>query len=291
MDAMNYLRRLHPQQPHKSVILSEGREATAVEGPAVSPPPHGTVILEDFQLHNQSVIQKERKRRKDPCDLPVSITAKSLSQKSSRRISHSRGCPILRAAFARRVGFTNLTLLLILTALAHAQSAEQVDRGQLTINNGSYNYTIRRLPISSFPELPVPIRDALDHRRCVVPQTYDARRPDNVISGSFLGEGTTAWAILCSNASTTTLLVFAADSPTPTELGSHSDVDVLTQHTGSKTLGYSWAIGAATPVEVSRVSKVEADQIDHEGIKDEIIDQSSVLHFHSKGKWMVDNYY
>ena len=205
-------------------------------------------------------------------------------------MSQYTGC-LLRAAFARRVGFTHLFLLLLLTAFAQAQTAEQIDRGQLTINSGHYNYTIRRLPLSSFPDLPTPVRDALDHRRCVIPQPFDAKRPDNVVSGSFLAEGSRDWAVLCSNASTTTLLVFSADSGTPTELGSHSDLDVLTQHVGSSGLGYSWTISAATPVEVSRVSKIDADQIDHEGIKDEIIDQSSVLHFHSKGKWATDNYY
>jgi len=184
-------------------------------------------------------------------------------------------------------------LLILVAAIttAHAQNAEQVNRGQITINGGHYAYTIRRLPLSSFPDLPAPVREALDSRGCTVPQPFDGKRPDNVVSGSFFGKGSTGWAVLCSAATTTTLLVFASDSGTPAELGTHKDLDVLTQHPGSGGLGYAWAISTATPGDVQRISHLEENKIDHDGIKDEVIDQSSVLHYNFAGKWTTDNYY
>ena len=201
------------------------------------------------------------------------------------RVAKVLWVPDLRAVLARRVGFPKVLLFLSLIVPLHAQTAEQVDRGEITINGGHYTYTIRRLPPSSFPDMPAAVRDALSGRHCMVPQPFDAKRPDNVISGSFFGKGTNDWAALCSNANTTTLLAFPADSGAPVELGSHKDLDVLTQHIGSSGLGYAWAISAATPGDVQRISRLEADQIDHDGIKDEVIDQSSVLHYNHVGKW------
>ena len=80
--------------------------------------------------------------------------------------------------------------------------------GSIVIDGHPTPYLIRRLPISSFPDLPPAVQEQLDHRGCLIPQTYEARQPENVVHASLEHPGSSDWAVLCSAQGTVSLLVF-----------------------------------------------------------------------------------
>ena len=69
-------------------------------------------------------------------------------------------------------------------------------------------YLIRHLPVSSFPDLPPAVQEQLDRRGCLIPQTYEAHQPENVVHASLERPGSSDWAVLCSAQGTVSLLVF-----------------------------------------------------------------------------------
>ncbi|MGH9586227.1 MAG: hypothetical protein ACRD3F_04710, partial [Acidobacteriaceae bacterium] len=96
-----------------------------------------------------------------------------------------------------------------------APRTEQAETGLATIDGHAHvRYRIRLLPVSSFPQLPAQVAKALDAIACMIPQTYAAHEPENVISGSFEKRGSSDWAVLCSVHGVTTLYVFFQSIPT-----------------------------------------------------------------------------
>src|ERR1700761_7243206 len=72
------------------------------------------------------------------------------------------------------------------------------DSGKTIIDGRAVAYLIRRLPVDSFPDLPDRIAQVLKQRGCLIPQTFQAHGPENVIRGSFERAGSADWAVLCS---------------------------------------------------------------------------------------------
>ena len=64
-----------------------------------------------------------------------------------------------------------------------------------------------RLAPSAFSKLPPAVMQALDSRKCQVPQSNSDAAPHNVIRGSFARQGQIDWAVLCSRAHASTILV------------------------------------------------------------------------------------
>lgn len=143
-------------------------------------------------------------------------------------------------------------------------------------------YRIRLLPVSSFPQLPAQVAQKLDGMGCMVPQTYAAREPENVISGSFEKKGSSDWAVLCSLHGVTTLYVFfQSDLTRPIALRHQPDTLWLGKEWG-EDYGSAWGI-AVRPSNLMRRS----DQADHDGIEDDFLDQSSMVHYFKEGQWMT----
>ncbi len=72
-------------------------------------------------------------------------------------------------------------------------------------------------PSARFPICRPPFRQQLTHRGCLIPQTYEAHQPENVVHASLERPGSSDWAVLCSANGTVSLLVFfAATSGEPT---------------------------------------------------------------------------
>ena len=82
---------------------------------------------------------------------------------------------------------------------AVTESAERTDSGHVWTDGHSAPYLIRRLPVSSFPDLPSEIAERLNERGCMIPQTYEAHRPENVIRASLQRAGSSDWAVLCAD--------------------------------------------------------------------------------------------
>jgi hypothetical protein len=177
-----------------------------------------------------------------------------------------------------------LGLMLLLAGQTKAQDGEQVESGQVVVAGQTHSYRIRRLPLSSFPELPASVSSALAQRGCTVPQTWEAKRPENVIHGAFYQAGHQDWAILCSLHGESSLFVFRDGMGVPLELMSYRDKDRLASVNETGQFGYAWAIDPAPP---SRFKQFAPGQhFDHEGIEDSLIENSSTLRYFRDGQWI-----
>lgn len=163
------------------------------------------------------------------------------------------------------------------------QDKEQVETGQVQKAGQVYFYRLRRLPLSAFPDLPPSVRAVLTQRRCMIPQTWEARRPENVIHGAFFQAGHEDWAMLCSQAGESSLLVFRDGIGVPFELGSYKDVDRLAPTTEGARLGYAWGLDAASPARLRQFAP--GQNFEHDGIEASMIEYSSILHFYRNGQW------
>ena len=169
---------------------------------------------------------------------------------------------------------------------ARAQATEQVESGQLEIAGKSMPYRIRRLPIAAFPDLPEAVRGVMEERHCTVPQTYEARRPENVIHGDFLEKGSRDWAVLCSHDGTSEILVFRSNAlALPIELDSKKDIDRL-QARLNGTLGFAWGLDIAKAGNMQRIAGGKAGMFDHDGIQVSIVEKSSRIHYFRDGSWI-----
>lgn len=142
------------------------------------------------------------------------------------------------------------------------------------------HYRIRLLPVSSFPQLPASVAQQLVEKGCLIPQTYEAREPENVIHGSFEKQGSSDWAVLCSVDRMTTLYVFfQSDLTHPIALRHQPD---------SQWLGVEWSLdyGSAWGIATrpARLMPVTA-KADHAGIDDSFVEKSTTVHYFNNGRW------
>jgi hypothetical protein len=178
------------------------------------------------------------------------------------------------------------------TALPQDSTASNFNAsGSLTIDGRPTPYLIRRLPVSSFPNLPPAVTDELDHLGCLIPQTYEAHRPENVIHASLQRPRSSDWAVLCSAHGTVSLLVFfGSDSSQPFTLASSPETERLQPHGLSGVLGFNWAIDPASPEDVHEAQlgmRHPPPRIDHDALADSVIEQRTVYHFYSGNTWTL----
>jgi hypothetical protein len=183
-------------------------------------------------------------------------------------------------------------------ALAQDSSPRQPDgpqqfneSGQTTVDGRTASYLIRRLPASSFPDLPNAIADVLDRRGCMIPQTFQAHRPENVVNASFQHPGSSDWAVLCSTHGNVDLLVFFAGAPgKPMMLASAPELQCVQRHDSSGVLGFDWGIGAATPQQVREAQAAMEHHpplLDHDALEDTVLNQKTVYRFYAHSAWTV----
>lgn len=187
---------------------------------------------------------------------------------------------MLRRAFT--VGFCFALAGAATSAQVNAPArTEQVETGSTIIDGHAHvPYRIRLLPVSSFPQLPSQVARKLDVMGCMVPQTYAAHEPENVISGSFEKKGNNDWAVLCSLHGVSTLYVFFQSNPAlPIALRHQPDSLWIGKEWG-EDYGSAWGI-STRPASLMRRS----DQADHDGIEDEFLDHSSMVHYFKEGHW------
>jgi hypothetical protein len=166
-----------------------------------------------------------------------------------------------------------------------------VESGQINVDGHPTPYVIRHLPISSFPDLPPVIQQQLDHRGCLIPQTYEAHGPENVVHASLERPGSSDWAILCSAQGTVSLLVFFGDSSSqPFMLASAPETERLQTHDPSDVLGFNWGIDPASPEQVHDAQlpmRHPPPRLDHDALADTLVDRHTVYHFYLKSAWVV----
>jgi hypothetical protein len=162
--------------------------------------------------------------------------------------------------------------------------AELTETGNIIVAGQTVPYLIRRLPVNSFPKLPEPVADILNQRGCMIPQTYQAHRPENVVHASLERSGSADFAVLCSARGTVTLLVFFGSAPeNPVELASSPEKECLETHDASGVLGFDWGIDPASPRQVREAQaamKPRPAMLDHDALADTILEKSTVYHFY-----------
>jgi hypothetical protein len=171
-----------------------------------------------------------------------------------------------------------------------APTSQLLQSGQIVMEGREVQYRIRNLPINSFPELPAAIADALNARGCLIPQTYQAHRPENVIHASLERPGSADWAVLCSAKGQISLLVFFASAALapPTVLAEAAATDRLQSHDSTGVLGFNWGIDPASPRRVHDAQAAMAHrppQLDHDCLADSTLDGRTVYHLYRNGAW------
>jgi hypothetical protein len=166
-----------------------------------------------------------------------------------------------------------------------------VESGTAVVDGQKAEYRIRRLPVSSFPDLPTAIADLLSQRECLVPQTYAAHRPENVIHASLEHSGSSDWAVLCSAQGTVSLLVFfGSASGRPIVLSSEQETKRLQRHDSTGLLGFNWAIDQASPEMVHQAERGmprKSPLLDHDAVADSVVERSTVYRVYAQHAWTV----
>ena len=196
----------------------------------------------------------------------------------------------------RTINFALLSLLILFfcSMLMHTQenfSAPLNRSGQVLVDGHSIPYLIRHLPVTSFPQLPPAVESVLTRRGCLIPQTYEARQPENVVHASLQRRGSSDWAVLCSERGAVSLLVFfAGNLANPMVLASAPETERLQSHGSSNILGFNWAIDPASPEQVHEAQmemRSPPPRIDHDALADSVVDQRTVYHFYSGNAWTL----
>jgi hypothetical protein len=189
-----------------------------------------------------------------------------------------------------------LVALLFFCCPSHALPQEPISApldttGSVTVDGRPTAYLIRHLPVSSFPSLPPAVQEQLNHRGCLIPQSYEARQPENVIHASLERSGSSDWAVLCSAQGTVSLLVFfGSGSSQPFTLTSAPETERLQAHGSSGVLGFNWAIDPALPQDVHEAQlgmRHPPPRLDHDALADSVIDRRTDYHFYLSNSWTL----
>lgn len=163
------------------------------------------------------------------------------------------------------------------------------ESGNTNVNGKSVSYLIRRLPVNSFPDLPDAVAETLTQRGCLIPQTYQAHRPENVIHASFDRAGSSDWAALCSTHGSVELLVFFARKPGKAmTVASASELERIQRHDSSGVYGFDWGIDAISPKQVREAQSAlerHPPAVDHDGLADTVLNQKTIYHFYAHEEW------
>jgi hypothetical protein len=187
-----------------------------------------------------------------------------------------------------------LCTCLIVPAQQQSQ-ARLAESGQIVVAGHSTPYLIRHLPVSSFPELPAGVVDLLNRRGCLVPQTYEAHQPENVVHASLERAGSSDWAVLCSVKGTVSLLVFFESGASqgvgqPLVLASAPEAERLQVHDPTGVLGFNWGIDPASPAQVREAQfgmEHRPPSLDHDALADSVVEHRTVYHFYAKSAWTL----
>jgi hypothetical protein len=201
---------------------------------------------------------------------------------------------MVRAGVRKFVWLLGLLACACSVALAQQRdpaTAQLNESGQIVVAGRSTAYLIRHLPVSSFPSLPEELAAQLNRRGCLIPQTYEARRPENVIHASLERAGSSDWAVLCSERGTVSLLVYFSSAPAELlVLASAPETTRLQVHDPSGVLGFNWGIDPVSPEQVRTAQtplKHRPARLDHDALADSVVEGRTVYHFYFKSAWTL----
>lgn len=194
-----------------------------------------------------------------------------------------------------RIGYV---LAALLAGAGHLTALGQkpdplVEMGKVVVDGKMTPYLIRNLPVSSFPNMSPAVATSLNAMGCLIPQTYEAHRPENVVHASLERPGSDDWAVLCAVQGKVSLLIFFGGSPAdkPIILKAFTETDRLQPHGGSGQLGFNWGIDPASPEKVREAQagmKHRPPMLDHDCVADTILDRRTVYRFYRNGAWETE---
>jgi hypothetical protein len=169
-------------------------------------------------------------------------------------------------------------------------NAEHVETGEAQGSRGDrIRWRIRLLPLASFPDLPPPVVTQLAGRGCLIPQSFEAKQPENVVHGSFRAAGSEDWAVLCSSGGVTTLYVFFfGQFDSPIALRTQPDSAWLGAEPGNPVFGSSWGIAVRPLSELRSTPRLRRaiHNPDHDAIDDARLERSLTIHYFREGSWL-----
>jgi hypothetical protein len=125
----------------------------------------------------------------------------------------------------------------------------------------------------------------------MIPQTYEAHHPENVIHARLERPDSTDWAVLCSTQGTVSLLVYFASAPDRlTVLATAPETERLQIHGSSGVLGFNWGIDPASPAQIHDLQigmEHRPPYASHDALADTLLDHHTVYHFYEKSAWIV----
>jgi len=154
-----------------------------------------------------------------------------------------------------------------------------------------------RLAPAAFPALPVEVRRDLDRRGCRVPQSYLDSLPHNVVHGAITATGRADWAVLCSIAGRSRILVYqhvvgrVADTTHVDSLEVARDANYL--QSGVKP-GAPAGIGFSRHIDLVPIARIRRGlrqlgernpTVDHAGIEDAFLEKASEVLYLVNGSW------
>lgn len=110
-------------------------------------------------------------------------------------------------------------------------------------------------PPSDFRELPATIRRELEKGDFLVPQPF-GQQGRNVVRGEFERRGRADWAVLCSRAGISRILVFWAGSPARVDTLAPTDDATFLQSVRAEQMGYSRKIAVIHPLAMEELYKM-----------------------------------
>lgn len=186
--------------------------------------------------------------------------------------------------FARQMGL----VIAMAAGILPAQSP-LVSTGTVEVNGQARPYIVRHLPLAAFPDLPQAVAQSLAARGCTIPQSFEARGPENVIHGSFERPGSADWAALCSAHGEVSLLVFFASAPQkPAVLATALETARVQAWSGQAELGFNWAIDSASPERVSEAQMGMGQRrmhTDHDAVADSMLERQVLYRYFDNGAW------
>lgn len=163
------------------------------------------------------------------------------------------------------------------------------ESGHVMVGGRSVPFVIHRLPLNAFPDLPEHVVDQLTERECLIPQSFEAHHPENVVHASLERAGSSDWAVLCSAGGKVSLLIFLdGGGGKPTVLATVSEEERLQRHDSSGVLGFNWAIEPASPEDVHEAQsgmQKRPPRPDHDALADITLDRATVYRYFKKGSW------
>lgn len=198
------------------------------------------------------------------------------------------------SARSRTAAVIASSVLTVSISSLHSQTSGSVmdafsTEGQVKVNGQARPYKVEHLPASSFPALPAAVVAELNRRGCLIPQTYEAHGPENVIHGGFRRAGEKDWAVLCSVRGTVSLLVFFdGAAASPEVLTTEAETSRLELNNASGKLEFDWGIDVATPElvhEAQAQMRRRPAKLDHDAVAESVIDGATVYHFYAGTAW------